>query len=134
MTYTTAVHICRTEAGQETSPRREVTPSETIALALALHSSRERIRSGLASTGSPISGWLQIFSRGFAGALVGDDLIGDLLPFVKVAHAGSFDRADMHEHVGAAGVGLNEPEAFRCIEPFHCARREVRSSRIRRRT
>ena len=23
----------------------------------------------------------------------------------------------------AAGVGLNEPEAFRRIEPFHCARR-----------
>ena len=31
--------------------------------------------------------------------------------------------AAMNEHVGAAGVGLNEPEAFRRIEPFHCARR-----------
>src|SRR6202030_949801 len=78
---------------------------------------------GLTSTRSPISGWLQIFSRGFARALVGDDLIGDLLPLIKVAHAGSFDRADMDEHIGAAGVGLNEPEAFRCIEPFHCAGR-----------
>ncbi len=35
---------------------------------------------------------------------------------------GPFDGADMDEHVGAAGVGLNEPEAFRCIELFHCAR------------
>src|SRR5208283_1483390 len=34
-----------------------------------------------------------------------------------------FDRADMNEHIGAAGVGLNEPEAFRRIEPFDCARR-----------
>ncbi len=36
-----------------------------------------------------------------------------------------FDRADMDEHIGAAGVGLNEPEAFRCIEPFDCARGHV---------
>src|ERR1700722_12563808 len=36
--------------------------------------------------------------------------------------AGPFDRADMEENV-AAGVRLNEPEALRCIEPFHGARR-----------
>ncbi len=54
------------------------------------------------------------------GALIGDDLIGDLLPFIQAAQTGPFDRADMNEHIGAAGVGLNEPEAFRRIEPFHC--------------
>jgi hypothetical protein len=27
----------------------------------------------------------------------------------------------MDEHIGAAGVGLNEFEPFRCIEPFHRA-------------
>ena len=27
----------------------------------------------------------------------------------------------MNEPVGAAGIGLNEPEPFRCIEPFHRA-------------
>src|SRR5262249_31435532 len=76
-------------------------------------------------TGSPSSGWLQIVGRGFAAALVGHDLISDLLPIIKVAQAGPFDRADMDEHICAAGVRLNEPEAFRCIEPFDCARRHV---------
>ena len=32
-------------------------------------------------------------------------------------------RNDMHEHVSAAGVRLDESEAFRCIEPFHYAGR-----------
>jgi hypothetical protein len=31
--------------------------------------------------------------------------------------AGPFDRADMNEHIGAAGVGLNEPEPLRRIKP-----------------
>jgi hypothetical protein len=43
------------------------------------------------------------------------------LPFKKVMQAGPFDRADMDENVGAAGVRLNEPEALQCIESFHCA-------------
>jgi hypothetical protein len=29
----------------------------------------------------------------------------------------------MDENVSAAGVRLNEPEALRCIKPFHCAGR-----------
>src|SRR5271166_2818470 len=70
-----------------------------------------------------ISGRLQVFRRGFAGALVGDDIIGDLLPFIQAVQTGPFDRADMNEHIGAAGVRLKEPEPFRRIEPFHCARR-----------
>jgi hypothetical protein len=52
-------------------------------------------------------------------------LIGDLLPFIQAAQNGPFDRADMNEHIGAAGVGLDGPEAFRRIEPSHCARRHV---------
>jgi hypothetical protein len=39
-----------------------------------------------------------------------------------VTHALPFDGADMDENVGAAGVRLDEPEAFRCIERFHSAR------------
>ena len=99
-----------------------------------LHSFRDRIGSGLDSTGWPISDRFQILRRGFAGALVGDDLIGNLLPFVQAVQTGPFDRADMDKHIGAAGVGLNEPESFRRIEPFHCARRMARSSQISRRT
>jgi hypothetical protein len=28
--------------------------------------------------------------------------------------------ADMGKYVGPTGIGLNEPEALRCIEPFYC--------------
>jgi hypothetical protein len=51
---------------------------------------------------------------------MGDNLIGDLLPFIQASKPGPFERADMNELV-AAGIGLNEPEPFRCIEPFHRA-------------
>src|SRR5260370_36390048 len=70
-----------------------------------------------------MSARLQIVRRRFAGAPVGDDLVGDLLTFMKVMQAGPFDGADMDEHIGPAAVGVNEPEALRCIEPFHRARR-----------
>ncbi len=76
----------------------------------------ERIRSGTPLDSFANSGWLQIVGRGFAAALVGNDLIGHLLPFMKVVRAGPFDRADIDEHICAAGVRLNEPEAFRCID------------------
>jgi hypothetical protein len=49
VTYTTAVHICRTGSRTRNIAAARGHPF----LALALHSSRERIRSGLASTGSP---------------------------------------------------------------------------------
>ena len=52
-------------------------------------------------------------------ALVGDNLVRDLLAFVQVPHACPFDCANMDENVGAAGVRLNEPRALRCIELFH---------------
>ena len=69
---------------------------------------------------------LQIARGGFAGAaFVGHDLIGDLSA-LRSGHAGvrpCSTALDMDENVGAAGVRLNEPEALRCIEPFHCARR-----------
>src|SRR5271170_2069130 len=70
-----------------------------------------------------MSGRLQIVRRGFAGATVGYDLVGDLLPLMKIMQAGPFDRADVHEYIRAPSVRLNEPEALRCVEPFHCARR-----------
>jgi hypothetical protein len=81
------------------------------------------LRGPLVSTDWPISDRLQIVRRGFAGALVGDDLLGDLLPFIQVTNSSPFDRADMDENIGTPRVGLNEPEAFRRIEPFHCTRR-----------
>jgi hypothetical protein len=69
------------------------------------------------------SGRLQIVRRGFAGASVGNNLVLNLLPFIQVTHARPFDRADVHEYVGAAGVRLNKSKALRRIELFHCADR-----------
>ena len=60
---------------------------------------------------SRLSDRLQIVCRGFAGALVGDDLVGDLLPFIQVTNSSPFDRADMDENIGTLRIGLNEPEA-----------------------
>src|SRR5579863_700063 len=80
------------------------------------------------------SGRLQIVRRRFAGAPVGDDLVDDLLPFMKVMHAGPFDRADMYEHIRPAAIRLNEPEAFGCIEPLYCAGRHGESLSIGGRT
>ena len=79
----------------------------------------------LATTAPLISDRFQVVCRGLAGAPVGDDLVGDLLSFIKVPNSSPFDRADMDKHIGAAGVGLNEPEAFRRIEPFHSPSRHV---------
>jgi len=61
----------------------------------------------------------QILGGGLAGPAVGDDLEGDLLPFVEGAHAGAFNGADMNEDVLAAGVRLNEAEALLVVEPLH---------------
>jgi hypothetical protein len=43
-------------------------------------------------------------------ALIDDDLEFNLPSFVQ--HPGAFNRADMHEHVVAAVVRLNETETF----------------------
>jgi hypothetical protein len=59
---------------------------------------------------------------------------GDLLPFMKVMQAGPFDRADMDEYIGAAGVRLNEPEAFAALNHFTVPVAMARSSRVGRRT
>ena len=53
------------------------------------------------------SGGAQIFSGGFAGAAVCDDVEADFLALIEGAQACAFDRADMHEDVLAAVLGLN---------------------------
>src|SRR4051794_3647611 len=63
----------------------------------------------------------QILCGGLAGTLIGDDVEGYRLAFVQRAHAGAFDRADMDEHVSAAGFRLNEAETFLAVEPLHCS-------------
>src|SRR5215211_4270934 len=47
------------------------------------------------------------------------NVIGDLLTFREAAHPGPFDGADVHEHILAALIGLNEAVALCFVEPLH---------------
>src|SRR3984893_13664337 len=51
--------------------------------------------------------------------LVGHFLIAHLCTLVECAEPSSFDRGDMHEHILAAVIGLNESIAFCRVEPLH---------------
>jgi len=48
-------------------------------------------------------------------------LEGNLLVFIKLAQPGLFDGADMHEHIVASTLWLDEAETFLRIEPLHCS-------------
>jgi hypothetical protein len=61
----------------------------------------------------------QIFGRGLARLSISDNVVRDLLSLVEALHSGAFDRADMHEHILAAVIWLDEAKAFLAIEPFH---------------
>src|ERR1700761_3205411 len=54
-----------------------------------------------------VSGGAEIARRVLARALVGDDLVGDLLTFSEFAQARALHGADMNENVLAAVVGLD---------------------------
>src|SRR6516164_5157736 len=56
-----------------------------------------------------------------AAAAVILDLEGDLVALVEGWHAAPLESGRVHEDVLAAVVGLNEAEAARMIEEFHCA-------------
>jgi hypothetical protein len=72
------------------------------------------------SRGQPVSDFLELIGGGLAGALVLRDLVAHLLTFAQIAQAGALDRADMDENVRTTAIiGLDEPEAFLTIEPFH---------------
>src|ERR1700721_1184149 len=68
------------------------------------------------------SGDLQVARRRASGALVSDDLIGDLLALVEFAETRALNGADMDKHVLAAVIRLDEAKAFRCVEPFDGSR------------
>src|ERR1700733_4993309 len=60
------------------------------------------------------SGDLQVACRRAAGALVGDNLVDDLLSLGEVAKPRALDGADVDEYVLAAIIGLDEAKALRC--------------------
>src|SRR5580700_9048360 len=68
------------------------------------------------------SGDLQVACRRASGALVSDDLIGDLLALVEFAETRALNGADVDEYVLAAVIRLDETKAFRCVEPFDGSR------------
>src|SRR5260370_29760867 len=61
----------------------------------------------------------QIFSRGFARLWISNNLERDLLSLVEPVHASAFDRADVHEHILAAVIRLDESVALLAVEPLH---------------
>src|SRR6185295_2490101 len=76
-------------------------------------------RGGRGILGLSASDGAEVFRRRLAAAAIRNDVEGDLLTFVEGAHAGALDGADVHEHVSAAGVRLNEAEAFLVVKPLH---------------
>src|SRR3954468_7647082 len=73
------------------------------------------------------SGALQVGRGLLAGAPVGLKLVGNLLTLSEAAHACALDGADVHEHVLAALIGLNEAVALLFVEPLHGPSRHSRS-------
>src|ERR1700761_5311460 len=61
--------------------------------------------------------------RPLSAALIGLELVAELLAFVDRAEARAFHRRDVDENVRAAVVRLDEAKALGGIEPLHCAGR-----------
>src|SRR5262249_11905481 len=63
----------------------------------------------------------QILRRRLPSPPISHNLVGNLLSLVEAVHAGALDCADVHEHILAAVVRLDEAEAFLAVEPLHSA-------------
>src|SRR3984893_11524479 len=63
----------------------------------------------------------KVFRAGLAAHAVDLRFERKLLAFVERTHAGALDGADVHEHVVAAVIRLNEAEALCCVEPLNCS-------------
>ena len=64
-------------------------------------------------------GDFQTISRRFAGAAIGNDLIGNLLTLIEATQPGAFNCANVDKYVRAARLGLNEAKTLLGIEPFY---------------
>lgn len=63
----------------------------------------------------------QVVGGRFAGPLVLDDFVSDLLTFIQAIQTRTLDGGDVHKHIGPAFVGLNEAVAFLAVEPLYGA-------------
>src|SRR5215207_2148789 len=62
-----------------------------------------------------------------AATPVGLNLIGDLLTLCEAAHPRTLDGADVHEHILAALIGLDEAITLLFVEPLHSTSRHCMS-------
>src|SRR3979409_2292508 len=65
------------------------------------------------------AGGAQIVGRRLARAAIRYDFVADLLAFTQRAKSGALYGADVHEHVVATVIRLNEAEALGRVKPLH---------------
>src|SRR3954451_6515887 len=73
---------------------------------------------------------LEVDRRGLAVALVGLELVGDLLTLAQAHQARALHRRDVDEDILAAVVRLDEAVALRLVEPLHRTRFHGLSSSV----
>jgi hypothetical protein len=76
-------------------------------------------RDAVAHPENPSSGGAKIVGRRFARTAICHDFVGDLLALTQRSEAGTLDSADVHEHVIAAIIRLDEAITLGCVKPLH---------------
>src|SRR4030088_928620 len=66
-----------------------------------------------------LAGGAKIVGRRLARAAMCYDLVADLLAFTQRSKSGALDGADVHEHVVATVIRLNETKALGRVKPLH---------------
>src|ERR1043166_7475735 len=77
------------------------------------------ISRGLQPHRKSLVGGAEIVGRRLARAAVRHDLVGDLLAFTQRTEAGALNGRDVHEHIVAAVIRLDEAIALGCVKPLH---------------
>jgi hypothetical protein len=63
----------------------------------------------------------QLVSRLLSALPISGQFVGNRLVLGKGTHASTLDGADVHEHILAAIIRLNEPVTLLIVEPLHFA-------------
>src|SRR5450759_570201 len=66
-----------------------------------------------------LAGGAQIVGRRLARAAISYDLVADLLAFTQRSKSGALYGADVHEHVVATVIRLNEAKTLGRVKPLH---------------
>src|SRR5258708_3509112 len=68
---------------------------------------------------NPLASGAQIVGRRLARATIRHDLVADLLAFTQCSKSGALYGADVHKHVVATVIRLNEAKALGSVKPLH---------------